>query len=100
MAFGDDDLDAIFSADDPFAVLATFDINGTPLDVYGEFTDATKAVSMFSGQIESNDASITCRSDQIGDVKNDMTVEIDNVTYTVKDKQKLGTGTTLVILKT
>jgi hypothetical protein len=64
MAFGDEDLDQIFSADDPFCVLATFAIDeDTEAEVYGKFWDATEAVSIYSGELEANDAAFECRTD-------------------------------------
>ena len=85
---------------DGFGIEAVFDVNGTDLNVFGHFTDATEAVSMFTGELEANDASFTCNTSEVGTVKNGMTVEIDGVTFTVKRKQRIGTGDTLFYLKT
>jgi hypothetical protein len=103
MAFGDEDLDQIFSESDPFAVLASFDINGNgndPIEVYGEFTEANETVDLLSGQPIAFDKSFTCRTSEVSTVKREMTVDIGGTTYTVKQKQNVGTGVTLVLLKT
>lgn len=100
MAFGDEDLDAIFSSSDPFAVLATFDVSGSPLEVYGQFTDATETVDILSGQPLTFDKSLACRTSEVATVKREMTVVIEGTTYTVKQKQSIGTGVSLIHLKT
>lgn len=101
MAFGDDDLDFIYSSGNPMAVLAAFNVNGSTVNVYGHFTERTDTVDIVSGQPIAIDASIDCRSSEVDSVKRDRdTVTIDGTTYTVKQKQNVGTGSTLVILKT
>jgi hypothetical protein len=96
----DEDLDAEFSATDPFCVAGTFTIGGDEVTVYGHFIEATEAVSVYSGELEANDASFEVKTSDVANVKNDMTVVIDGTTYTVKRKQKLGTGISLLYLKT
>ena len=93
------DLDTIFSTND-FGVLATFSVSGSDVEVNGHFTDASEAVNILSGEIEANDASFSCRTDEVESVKNGMSVEIDGTTYEVKRKHKLGTGASLFYLKT
>lgn len=83
-----------------FGVEATFSVNGSDLAVWGHFTGATETVNLLSGQPEANDAAFACNSSEVESVKNGMTVEIDGNTYTVKRKQKLGTGDTEFSLKT
>ena len=97
---GDEDLDAIFSESGEFTQLGTFDVSGSPLAVYGIFTDLTQALSILTNEIETNDASFACKTSAIATVKRDMTVVINAVTYTVKRIQTLGTGSSLVTLKT
>jgi hypothetical protein len=101
MAFGDEDLDAIFSADDPFTVLATFDVNGDDLAIYGHFTDGTDAVNIYGVDIEAQSPSINCWQTEVADVRNKMSVEIESVTYTVTRIAKSGApGIATVYLKT
>lgn len=101
MAFGDEDLDVIFGSTGEFNVLGTFDVDGEPLEVYGEFTEATQTTDLLSGQPLTFDNSFTCRSSDVDTVKRDRdTVVIGGTTYTVKQKQNLGTGVSLVTLKT
>jgi hypothetical protein len=101
MAFGDDDLDAIFSADDPFSVLATFNVSGDELEVYGQFTDGTDNVNLYGVDIEAQRPSITCRQSDIATVRNKMSVTIDGTAYTVERIEKSGApGVATVYLKT
>lgn len=102
MAFGDDDLDTIFSSTDPLAVLGTFDVGGTPLEVYGEFTGPTDETQLF-GQVavEASEPSFTCRTSDILTVRNKMSVTIAGEgTFKVERITKIGTGVSLVYLKT
>jgi flagellar capping protein FliD len=99
---GDGDLETIFANGD-FDTAAVFTISSGPtvtLTVRGWFQEATEAVSIYTGEIEANDASFTCETADVATVKNEMTVVINSVTYTVKRKQKMGTGVTLIYLKT
>lgn len=82
---------------DPWAVEAEFS-NG--VTAWGHFTDATESASVYTGEIEANDASFSCNSSEVDTVSNEMTVVIGGVTYTVKRKHKLGTGDSLIYLKT
>ena len=92
----DADLDMCFATGD-FGVEAVFSNSVT---VNGHFTEATEGVNMLDGSIEANDASFACPSTSIETVKNGMTATIDGDTYTVKRKQRLGTGVSLIYLKT
>lgn len=85
---------------DPFAVKAVFNINGTARSVWGHFTEATESVSIYTGQIEANDASFSTNTADVADVKNGMAVEINGSTLTVKRKQRIGTGDSILYLKT
>lgn len=100
MSVVDDDLAAIYRAVNPFAVLAVFDVNGSDLEVYGTFTEETKSTEILSGQPMTYDNSFTCRTAEIATVKREMTVTINTVVYTVKKIENVGTGTSLVTLKT
>jgi hypothetical protein len=101
MAFGDEDLDVIFSDGGEFTDLSTFDVNGEPLEVYGIFTGATDETVLF-GQVavEASDPTFACKTADIETVRNRMTVEIGGDTYRVERKTKIGTGVSLVYLKT
>lgn len=94
---GDEDLDLIFSNGDfdEEAIFAT----PSSVSVQGWFTDKTEAVSLYTGELEANDASFVCKTDDVETVKNEMTVTIRETVYTVKRKQKIGTGVTMIVLK-
>lgn len=99
---GDGDLDAIFANGD-FDTAAVFTISTGPtatLTVRGWFQEATEAVSVLGNEIEAVDASFTCETSDVATVKNEMSVVINAATYKVKRKQKLGTGASLIWLKT
>lgn len=84
-----------------FGVQAVFTIStGVTVSAWGHFTDATEAAPFPGAEIEANDASFSCNTSEVGSVKNEMSVAISGTTYTVKRKQKLGTGDTLFYLKT
>lgn len=91
MANGDFDTDAVFTISTGPTVTST---------VSGWFTGATESVSILSGELEANDATFTCPTADVANVKNGMSVVIDGTTFEVKRKQKLGTGVSLIYLKT
>lgn len=95
MAITDDDLDACFSTAD-FGVVATFDFG----DVNGHFTEGSDAVQQYGVDIEAVEPSFTCRTDEVEDVAIKDTVEIEDATYTIMRKQKIGTGVSVLYLKT
>ncbi len=102
MAIGDGDLNTIFANGD-FDVEAVFTISTGPpvtLSVRGWFQEATEAITVAGGEIEAVDASFTCETTDVATVKNEMSVVINAVTYKVKRKQKIGTGASLIWLKT
>lgn len=99
MSLNDADLDICFATDD-FGVEAVFDVSGNDVTVNGHFTEATESISIVDGEIEANDASFACKTSDVEDVKNGMTVEIDGSTFEVKRKHRLGTGVSLIYLKT
>lgn len=97
---GDDDLTKIFNNGD-FDEEAIFVITppaGT-ITVRGWFTDASEAASLYSGELEANDASFVCKTSDVATVKNEMTVTIRGTQYKVKRKQKTGTGVSMIVLK-
>lgn len=84
----------------PFAIEAVFTTASGTARVKGHFTEATEGVSIATGQIEAHDASFSCNSSEVADVKNGNAVAIDGTAFTVKRKQRIGTGDTLFYLKT
>lgn len=99
---GDGDLDAIFSNGD-FDTSAVFTISTGPtvtLTVRGWFQESTEAENLMSGEVEVQDPNFTCETTDVATVKNEMTVVINATTYKVKRKQKIGTGASLIYLKT
>jgi hypothetical protein len=100
MAISDDDLDACFSTDD-FAVPATFTIAvGSTLEVNGDFTEGSDATILYGVDIEAVEPSFMCRTSAITSVRNKMAVSIGSNDYTVVRIQKVGTGISVVHLKT
>ncbi len=100
---GDGDLAAIFENGD-FDTVAEFTIStGNTLTVKGWFTGATEQTNPLSGEIEATMPMFDCESSKLEQsgrvVRKGMTVEIDDVTYTVERKQVLGNGVTTVHLK-
>lgn len=98
---GDGDLNTIFANGD-FDSEAVFTISTGPtvtLSVRGWFQEATESVDL-NNEIEAVDANFTCESSDVTTVKNEMSVVINAVTYKVKRKQKIGTGASLIWLKT
>lgn len=93
----DEDLAFQFSSTDPFCVLGTF---SNAVTAYGRFIDATESVALIGNQLEANDPTFECRTSEVETVTNEMTVVINSVTYTVKRRQRIGTGVTLFYLKT
>lgn len=94
---GDEDLDACFNTDD-FGIEADF--GGSTGSVKGHFTDATEATLLYGVEIEARDPSFACKTSDITAVRNKDSVTIDGTDYTVAKIQKLGTGVSLVTLKT
>lgn len=99
---GDGDLEAIFSNGD-WNTDAVFTISTGPtvtLTVKGWFQEATEAENIMSGEVEVLDATFTCETVDVATVQNEMSVVINATTYKVKRKQKIGTGASLIYLKT
>src|SRR5689334_4912803 len=97
---GDDDLDVIFNSGD-FDEEAIFDLGADTLTVRGIFTDASDSVVMFGQvQIEAAKPSLMCKTDDIADVRNKMTVTVRSTQYTVEKVEKVGVGISVVYLKT
>lgn len=95
----DADLAAIFEGDDLDQVDAVFTTTGGAVTARGFFTGATEGVNIMDGQPEAYDISFSCQTADIAAVKNENTVVINAVTYTVKRRQNLGAGMSIVYLK-
>lgn len=93
---GDDDLSTIFANGD-FDVEATF---SNEVVVKGWFTERTDGVVILGNEIEASDPSFTTPTAGVTTIKNGMTVVISGDTYEVKRKHNLGTGVSLITLKT
>jgi hypothetical protein len=99
---GDGDLETIFGNGD-FDTDAVFTISTGPtvtLTVSGWFQEATESENILNGEVETIDANFTCETADVATVKNEMSVVINATTYKVKRKQKIGTGASLIYLKT
>jgi hypothetical protein len=102
----DEDLEEIFDTAN-FATSAVFTIvDNTPptpdvtLTVLGEFREGSDASVIFGAEIEGVQPSITCITSEVAAVKQKMSVLINNRTFTVERIQKVGTGVTVLYLKT
>ena len=100
---GDDDLDAIFANGD-FDEEAVFTLVESPLStltIRGWFTEATDATLLFGNvEVEASKPSLTCKTADITAVRNKMSVSIRSTDYTVERVEQLGTGISVVYLKT
>jgi hypothetical protein len=100
MAIGDGDLDLMFDTDD-FAVVATFD--STPdIVINAIFNGPTDQTTMYGQiQIEAQSPSLICKTSEVANVANGMSVSVDGQsgTFTVIRKEKTGVGFTVVYLK-
>lgn len=97
----DEDLDAIFE-DETFSTCAEFALTAnSSICVNGHFTDASDAVVLFGNvEIEAQRPTFVCRTSKIADVRNKMSVTIDETDYTVEKISKIGQGSSVVYLKT
>lgn len=96
----DEDLEAIFTSGD-FDECATFTLaSGSELCVDGIFTDASDATVVFGVEIEALKPTFVCQTSKITAVRNKNAVEIGGTTYQVEKIEKIGTGTSVVYLKT
>ncbi len=96
---GDDDLTAIFASGD-FDVEAVFTVTAGTVTVRGFFTDASQQVNVLTQEVEAVLPSFTTKTSGIDTVKRGNTVVIDGDTYKVERKEVIGTGVSLVHLKT
>lgn len=93
---GDGDLELIFESGD-FDIEAVF--NGS-IEVRGWFTGPTDEALLFGQvQIEAAAPTFMCPTDAIAAVQPKMQAVIDGATYIVERKQKVGTGASVVYLK-
>jgi hypothetical protein len=96
---GDDDLDAIFASGD-FDEDAVFTIGLSTLTIRGWFTDGSDATTMYGVEIDASKPSLICKTDDLATVRNKMSVSIRSVNYTVEKIENIGTGVSVVYLKT
>lgn len=100
---GDGDVEKILgSGDFDTEVVFTLDPNApTLLTTRGIFTDATEGVNILTSQVEANMPTIACQSTVIdGVVRQKMACTINGTDYTVERIERIGTGFSLVYLKT
>lgn len=98
---GDGDLDSIFNNGDFDEEVSFVTAALTPpLKVRGWFTDGSDATTLYGVEIEANRPSLICKTDDITTVRNKMTVTIRSVVYSVEKIERLGTGASVVYLKT
>lgn len=96
----DDDITAIVGSGD-FDTEAKFTLaDDSTVCIRGIFTDATQGVNSLTNEIETVMPTFACPTDCLSRVKRGDSVEHDGETYTVERKERLGTGFSLVHLKT
>lgn len=93
----DSDLDDVFDSTDEFAVEVIFDSTTT---VNGIFTGATDETESFGVAVEAQRPTLMCRTSEITAITRGMTAEVDGTTYTIERIEKIGTGISVVYLKT
>jgi polyisoprenoid-binding protein YceI len=100
-----DDLAATYDTDD-FATCVTFTLaSGATLKVHGSFDEGSDAVTLADTRIEAVEPNITCQTCKITDPllreEDTASLKVDGVTrtFTVKRIQKIGTGDSVVYLK-
>ncbi len=99
-----DDLAATYDTDD-FAQCVTFTLaSGGTLKINGVFTEGTEAIELQDTRIEAVEPNVTCQTSDITALRKEDTasLKVDGVTrtFTVKRIQKIGTGDSVVYLKT
>jgi hypothetical protein len=95
----DDDLEHILTGGDfdNEAVIAT---PGGDLTVKGWFTEPTDATVMYNVEIEAQKPTFMCQTSDITTVRNKMAVIINGSTYQIERIEKIGTGMSVIYLKT
>lgn len=104
---GDGDLTSIFANGDfdeqaVFVITPAVLVPPTPavtLTARGWFTDGSDATVMYGVEIEANRPTLMCPTASIATVRNKMTVTIRSVVYTVEKIERIGTGVSVVYLK-
>lgn len=108
MAISDDDLDDCFSTDD-FAVEGIFETSSGSIAVNGYYTGPTEAVTINGTTVEASAPTFQCRTSEIAAVRRGdiLTVPIEDedgvpvdTDLTVERYQQVGTGVSVVYLKT
>lgn len=97
---GDSDLGVIFANGD-FDTSAVFTTTTGPSTVRGWFTSESDQTLMFGQvQIEAQKPTFMCETERVANIMPKMSVTIDAVVYTVENIEKVGTGVSVVYLKT
>jgi len=97
MSFWDDDIDEFFL---DFTVPVTVHSGETGEYIFNAiFDEAQKIYDVDSGQIVSTNPQLTCKSvDIINKIDRNVTVEINSVTYYVREIMDDGTGITVLTI--
>ncbi len=93
------DIDEILSTDD-FAEAVVFDLAGTPLTVNAIFTEPTEGVSFGGMEVEAQAPTLMVKTSEIENVAPGHEVTVRTVDYTVERITNVGTGMSVVYLKT
>jgi len=94
---GDGDIEAILALDD-FAIDVEFP--DTDIETRGIFTDVTQQVNILTNEVETVNPTIACETDSVSTVVRSHSAVVNGSTYTVERKERIGTGMSLVYLKT
>mgnify|MGYP000072341534 CR=1 FL=1 len=98
MVGSDADVAGIYDA---FGQSVTFDLTPTDLTITAIFTDGTDAVNFGGIEVEATKPSLTCRSAQLtSQIVRGVSVTVGSDTYTVERLHRMGTGDTVLFLKT
>jgi hypothetical protein len=95
-----DDLDHILS-DRIFTTCGTFRVSDSKeVCINGDFTEPTDAAVMYGTEIEAQRPTFVVKSSDLTLIKDGMRVEIADVSYIIARQAKVGTGMTVLYLKT
>lgn len=68
--------------------------------ITADFTDATDAVNLLDGRVEAHEPTLICATADVENVIRGATAVVNGTSYTVDRKQKIGTGQSVLYLKT
>lgn len=100
MADLDADLVTIFEGDDLDQVDAVFAASGGSVTARGFFTEPTDAVVINDTRIEATEPTFMCQTAAVAAVRRGDAVTISGTAYTAERIQKVGSGMSVVYLKT